>query len=207
MSVIAVTVFKPFLGKRVLAEERIRKVAEIYENIGATVKATRFVAGENTGCFGLVRAYPDFKTSLSMLTKLSEHPSYKGIMRQREAEPAGDILIHRRVALTVFGDRNWKSNPVSMIRRYSISRGNLSNALSVLESVQELMNPEKVNVIGLMPILSDDMSSLSVSYQFQSVDHSGEVLDGAGTSEEMRSLVTQASEFSTLEAAHLMVPL
>ena len=42
---------------------------------------------------------------------------------------------------------------------------------------------------------------------FKSLEHMGEVLDKTVTSPEFQSLVENANEFSTLEAASIMVPI
>lgn len=56
-------------------------------------------------------------------------------------------------------------------------------------------------------VLLSIMSQMNVNYQFKSLEHMGEVLDKTVTSPEFQSLVENANEFSTLEAASIMVPI
>ena len=52
---------------------------------------------------------------------------------------------------------------------------------------------------------SGDMSRISVNYQFKSLEHLGEVMDTSASSTEMQGLIEKANEFSTLQAASVMV--
>ena len=56
MSIVTANIVRPFPGKRGVAEERFKKMASVFERLGATVKTTNFVAGEYTECIGLMRS-------------------------------------------------------------------------------------------------------------------------------------------------------
>ena len=205
MSVVAASILRPFSGKRSVAEERIKTMGSVLERYGANVKTTNFVAGEHTGCIGLMRSYPDFKTATAALLKANNDPDGQEVRNQREADPAGEMIVMREVHRTIFGEGKWASNPVSMIRKYALSRADVSKAMPILEGAQKIMDKEKVNVRALMPVLSSEMSSIGVSYQFKSLDHLGEVLDATSASSEMQSLIEKANSFSSLETASVMV--
>ncbi len=205
MSIVTANILRPFPGKRGIAEERFKKMASVFERLGTTVKTTNFVAGEYAGCIGLMRSYPDMKTGFSTLGNLANDAEAQEIRSLRETDPAGEMVVHRMVGRSIFGEAKWASNPVSMLRRYSISRSDVARALSILEEVKEIMDKEKVNVRAILPVLSDDMSRLSVNYQYTSLEHLGESLDRSASSTEMQDLISKANEFSTLEAASVMV--
>ena len=67
------------------------------------------------------------------------------------------------------------------------------------------MDKDEVNVRAILPVLSENMSRLSVNYQFKSLEHLGEVMDTSASSKEMQDLIEKANQFSTLEAASVMV--
>ena len=115
------------------------------------------------------------------------------------------MVLNRTVGRSIFGEAKWTSNPVSMLRRYSISRSDISKALAILEDIKPIMNKDEVNVRAILPVLSENMSRLSVNYQFKSLEHLGEVMDTSASSKEMQDLIENANQFSTLEAASVMV--
>ena len=205
MSIVAANVLRPFPGKRAAAEERLKQMAAVFERHGAKAKTTSFIAGEHTDCIGLMRSYPDMKTATSTLEKLASDPEAQKIKNLRENDPAGEMIVNRMVGRSIFGEPKWATNPVSMLRRYSISRSDVSKALTILGGVKEIMDKDEVNVRAILPVLSDDMSRISVNYQFKSLEHLGEVMDTSASSTEMQGLIEKANEFSTLEAASVMV--
>ena len=205
MSIVTANILRPFPGKRGIAEERFKKMASVFERLGTTVKTTNFVAGEYAGCIGLMRSYPDMKTGFATLAKLANDAEAQEIRNSRETDPAGEMVVDRMVGRSIFGEAKWASNPVSMLRRYSISRSDVAKALSILGGVKEIMDKEEVNVRAILPVLSNDMSRLSVNYQYKSLEHLGESLDRSASSEEMQDLIAKANEFSTLEAASVMI--
>jgi hypothetical protein len=205
MSNLVVSILKPFNGKRSVAEERLKKMGTVLERHGANVKTTNFVAGQYTGCIGFIRSYPDFKTGMAIMQASAKDPDGQEVMKQRQTDPAGEMIVMREVHRTIFGEGKWASNPVSMIRKYALSRADVSKAMPILEGAQKIMDKEKVNVRALMPVLSSEMSRIGVSYQFKSLDHLGEVLDATSASSEMQSLIEKANSFSSLETASVMV--
>ncbi len=205
MAVVASTVLKPLSGKRSLAEEHMKNLASVLGKYGANAKTTNFVAGEYTGCIGLIRSYPDFKTASSGLGKLANDPEYIALRNSRETDPAGEILVSRNVGRIVFGEAKWSNYPVSMVRKYKISRTDVPDALSILESVKKITDKEEVNLRAILPVLSEDMTRMLVSYQYKTLDHFGEALDGSGSSEEMQDLIRKANKFSSLQSSSLMV--
>ena len=120
MSIVTANIVRPFPGKRGVAEERFKKMASVFERLGATVKTTNFVAGEYTECIGLMRSYPDMKTATATLGKLANDAEAQEVRTSRDTDPAGEIVVNRMVGRSIFGEAKWASNPVSMLRRYSI---------------------------------------------------------------------------------------
>ncbi len=50
MTIVTANILRPFPSKRAVAEERFKKMASVFERLGATAKTTNFVAGEHTEC-------------------------------------------------------------------------------------------------------------------------------------------------------------
>ena len=205
MSVVAASILRPFAGKRSVAEERLKKMGSVFERYGANVKTTNFVAGRYTECIGLLRSYPDFKTANAALVKAANDPEGQEIRNLRETDPAGEMVVSREVRRTIFGEAKWASNPVSGIRKYAISRADVSKAMPILEGVQKIMDQEEVNVRVTVPVFSTEMSSMDVAYQFKSLNRLGEVLDTIAAGSEMQSLIEKANTFASLQSASVMV--
>jgi len=152
-----------------------------------------------------LRSYPDFKTANAALVKAANDPEGQKIRNLRETDPAGEMVVSREVRRTIFGEEKWASNPVSGIRKYAISRADVSKAMPILEGVQKIMNQEEVNVRVTVPVFSTEMSSMDVAYQFKSLNRLGEVLDTIAAGSEMQSLIEKANTFDSLQSASVMV--
>ena len=207
MSVIAVTVIRPHQGKRQAAESRVRQAGGIYARHGASVKISNVIAGQHSGCIALVRSYADFRTSAKAFQAVSSDPAYAEFEREREANPLADIVIGRNILRSVYGESKWATHPVTQLRHYDITRDKVPEMLKLFPEVSEVVSTNDVNVIGLLPVTGDDLSSMTVSYQFHSIDHWAETLDTLGVSEAFQALVAKASEFGTLRSSGVMVPL
>jgi len=207
MTVIAYTLARPQHGKRPTAEDRARQLGGIYAKHGASVKFARVVSGPNTGCIALMRGYADFRTAVSAFQAINNDPAHDEFWREREANPAADILTGRDIFRTVFGEVKWDTHPVSHIRQYEISRVQVAEALKLLPDVATLMSKADVNVVGALPVTGENLSSMTLSYQFRSMEHWGEALDTVGTSDEFQALVAKAAELGTLRSAFAMIPL
>ena len=205
MSVVAANILRPFNGKRSVAEERLKKLGSVFERYGANVKTTNFVAGQYTECIGLLRSYPDFKTATTALVKVANDPEGQEIRNLRETDPSGEMVVSREVRRTIFGEPKWANNPVSFLRKYAISRADVSKAMPILEGIQKIMDKEEVNMRATIPIFSSEMSGITVAYQLKSLEHLGEVLDTTSANSEMQSLIEEANKFASLESASVMV--
>ena len=205
MSVVAANILRPFNGKRSVAEERLKKLGSVFERHGAKVKTTNFVAGQYTECIGLLRSYPDFKTATAALVKVANDPEGQEIRNLRETDPSGEMVVSREVRRTIFGEPKWANNPVSFLRKYAISRADVSKAMPILEGIQKIMGKEEVNMRATIPIFSSEMSGITVAYQLKSLEHLGEVLDTTSANSEMQSLIEEANKFASLESASVMV--
>jgi hypothetical protein len=207
MSVIAFTMVMPHAGKRQAAEGRARQLGAIYSRHGASVKVANVVSGRNAGCIALIRGYEDFRTASKAFEAIRTDPEHIDFWEAREANPAADIVIARDIVRRIYGKGKWETHPISLIRQYDLARNKVADAVRMLAEVEKVFSKADVNVAGLLPVTSETMSSLSVSYQFRSMEHFGEALDTVGVTDEFQALVAKAAELGTLRSASMMVPL
>lgn len=207
MTVITMTLVKPHPGKGALAENRAKQYAGIFARHGATVRVARIVAGSNDGGIAIMRAQPNFSASAKAFQSVMRDPAHADFQRERETNPAAEVIVPRQIVRLVYGDLKWDTHPVSHMRVYDISRANLPEALALLPEASSIVGKADVNVVCAIPVAGDNMSSLTVSYQFQSLDHWGEALDTIGTSEEFQALLAKAGSLGTVQSAFGMVPL
>lgn len=207
MSVIAFTMVMPHAGKRQAAEGRARQLGGIFAKHGASVKVANVVSGRNAGCIALIRGYEDFRTASNAFEAIMSDPEHIEFWKGREANPAADIVIARDIVRRIYGKGKWETHPISLIRQYDLARNKVADAVKMLAEVEKVVSKADVNVGGLLPVTSENMSSMSVSYQFRSVEHFGEALDTVGMTEEFQALVAKAAELGTLRSASMMVPL
>jgi hypothetical protein len=207
MTVIAYTLARPHNGKRSAAENRARNLGGIYARHGASVKIASVVSGPNTGCIAMFRGYTDFRTATKAFLAINNDPNHVDFWRERESDPAADIVVARDIFRTGYGEAHWDTHPVSHNRQYEISRDKVGEALQLLPEVAKLMSTADVNVISALPVTGENLSSMVMSYQFRSIEHWGEALDTVGTSDDFRALVAKAAEFGTLRSGVTMIPL
>ena len=207
MSVIAYTIVKPHLGRRLLVEDRVRRAGAIYAKHGAEVKLSRVIAGPYTHCLAAQREYESFSAASKALGALASDDEFAQLQSEREADPAADMLVGREIIRVVHGSSAWDTHPVSHLRVYEVNKNHLADAIALLPEVEQMVAPSGVNVIGLVPVTGDNMSTMTVAYQLRSVDHWGEVMDTVGTSTEFQSIIARAAEHGTLRMSSAMVPL
>ena len=207
MSIISPTFIRPNINNKSDVIELFEEIKQIYNYYDVSSKVVEIIEGKNVGCLGLIRSYNDFSSLASVMPKLRENKRFQELNLKIFEKQFGETTTNGQIWLTVFGSRNWKSNPVSMVRQYSVSRNQLPDMLSILSEIQNIMDKKKVNVLGLIPPLGEGLSALHIPYQFESLDHWGEVLDYIKNSKEMNSLIGQKNKFGSLETGHLMIPL
>ncbi|UCE31820.1 MAG: hypothetical protein JSW68_02430 [Burkholderiales bacterium] len=205
MTVIAYTVARPHLGKTLMVQSRSRQLAGIYARHGASVRVATVVSGPNAGCVAVMRAYPNFSVAAKAFQAINNDPAHIEFWRERDANPGADAVILRDINRTVYGDIQWDTHPVAHLRVYEISRDKLADAMKLLPDVSKLMKKAGVNVVGLVPITGENLSTMTLSYQFRSLDHWAESLDGVGTSDEFQALVAKAAKFGTLRTGFAMM--
>ncbi len=206
MSVIAYSIIRPHLGKRSIVEERVRKAGGIYERLGAKARVSKIVAGPFADCIVFQRKYSSFTEAGRAFVALATDDEAKQLQELRETDPAGDFVIGRDINRTIYGDVAWETHPISHLRIYEIGRDKLADALAMFPEVEKMTAPAGVNVVGLTPVTGDNMGSLTVTYQFKSVEHWAEQLDGMGTSEEFQAVVARAGQLGTLRMSGVMMP-
>jgi hypothetical protein len=207
MTVIAHTIIRPHRGQSATAEDRVRQVSGIYARLGAAVKPSRIIAGPFAECIVLLRSYPDFRTASKIFAALNDDSEFAEFVKERDSNPVADVASGRNISRTVYGDNKWETHPITHLRTYEISRDKLAGALELFPEVQQIVSAADVNIVGMVPITGENLSTLAVSYQVKSVDHWGEVLDTVGTSDEFQAVIARAAEFGTLRTSGVMVPI
>ena len=204
MTVIANTVARPRPGKSSMVQMRARQLAGIYARHGASVRVASVISGPNTGCIVLQRAYPDFRAAAKAFNAINGDPAHVEFWREVDANPGAEILVMRDIARTVYGDLRWDTHPFSHIRVYEVAKDKLGDALALMPEVAKVVAKSGANVVGLVPVTGENLSTLVVSYQFRSVDQWAEGLDTVGMSEEFQAIVTKAAKFGALRSAFAM---
>ena len=207
MTVVAHTMARPHAGKRLMAENRARQLGGIYSRHGASVKVASVISGPNTGCVVLLRGYADFRAAVKAFQAINNDPAHTEFWREREANPGADIVVARDILRTVHGDTQWDTHPCSHVRQYALARDKVADAMKLLTQASKLVSKADVQVVGLLPVTGENLSSMTLSYQFRSVDHWAEVLDTVGTSDEFQAIVARAAKFGTLGSAFTVMPL
>ena len=124
-------------------------------------------------------------------------PKKPGTLKRND--PAGEMVVNRTAGRSIFWGSKADEQPCSMLRRYSISRSDISKALAILEDIKPIM--DKDEVIGQsekLLVLSENMSRLSVNYQLKSLEHLGEVTDTSASSKELQGLIEKPISFQPL---------
>lgn len=207
MTVIANTVARPHPGKGMMVQNRSRQLAGIYARHGASVRVGSVISGPNTGCVVVSRAYADFRTAAKAFHAINNDPAHIEFWREREANPGADVVIGRDIARTVHGELRWNTHPFSHLRVYEISRDKLADALKLMPEVAKLVSKADANVVGIVPVTGENLSTMIVSYQFRSIEAWAEGLDTVGTTEAFQAIVTKAAKFGTLRSSFAITPL
>lgn len=207
MSVIAYTVIRPHRGRREIAEDRIRRAGDIYARLNAEVRISNIIAGPLTRCIVIQRRYADFTAASKTFQAAAADDEMKRLMQEGEHDPAGDFVVATDLNRTIHGDTKWDTHPVSHLRIYDLARDKLADALALIPEVEALVGPGDVNVVALTPITGQNMSSLTIAYQFKSVDHWAEQLDAVGTSETFQQIITRAAQYGTIRQSGVLVPM
>ncbi len=195
MTVVTTNMVKPITGKSQLAQDRMRRAAKIYEKHGGKVRIVRFLMGAYAGNMALQSAASDFTTSMSVADGVINDSSFVDLMQERESEPAAE-MIGPFLFRTIYGDIAWDTHPVSQMRAYQMPRKNVPAAVQILGEVDQLT--DEVEVAGVAPVVSEDMTLILATYQFTSIADYGVQLDKVGMSDAFQQIVNKASELGTL---------
>ena len=198
MTVIVTTMANPIVGKTSIAEARMRTAAEVFERHGGKCRVTRVLFGGMLGGIGMQCATADFSTAMSVMSDGMSDPAFEAMMAEREADPGAE-MAGRMIFRTVYGDIAWDTHPVSMARIYRIARKNIPAAVAIIEEVDGLS--DEINVVGVLPVVNEDMGILHATYQFKSLKDWGEKIDEIGMSDSFQTIVTKANELGTLESS------
>ena len=144
MSIISPTFIRPNINNKSSVIELFEEMKQIYHYYDVSSKVVEIIEGKNAGCFGLIRSYTDFSSLAFVLPKLRENRRFQELNLKIFEQQFGETTANGQIWLTIFGSRNWKSNPVSMVRQYSVSRNHLSDMLSILSEIQNIMDKKKV---------------------------------------------------------------
>lgn len=201
MTVVSKRVFRPIPGKTALAHSRIKRLSEVLTRVGGRVRVCTVAWGDGARDVHLYGSFQNMEAGAKAFAAMIEDPEGVKLRTESENDPASE-WEGPEVWRTVFGEPQ-PNYPVMLQREYQIDRRNLKSAVAMLPEVQALA-PDRP-VIGLVPVVSDDMGRLLVGYYASSLVDLGERIDRVGMSDAFQAIVARAAEFGTLTKARAIV--
>ena len=120
MSIISPAFIRPNINNRSNVIELFEEMKQVYNSSDVSSKVVEIIEGRNIGCLGLIKSYTDFSSMASVLQELKENRNFQELNLKIFENQFGETITNGQIWFTTFGSRNWKSNPVSMVRLYSI---------------------------------------------------------------------------------------
>ena len=199
---ISQRILHPHPGKSEMAIERVHRMAGILSRHGARTRIGRVTAGAGAGEIHLYAGFSTMAVGTAAAANMAKDAAYLELMADRESNPAGDVE-GPNVARIVMGEPH-ASDRVRMQRTYSLSRDKLKPALELLVDFVDTIKDHPVNLMAAVPVLSDNMSALTVVYGFPDLRVFGEMVDTIGTSEAFQEMLVKASDLGTLRKARVI---
>ena len=112
MSIISPTFIRPNVNKKSAVIELFEEMKQIYVYHDVSSKVVDIIEGKNVGCLGLIRSFTDFSSLACVLTELRGNSRFRELNLKIFDQELGETTANGQLWLTVFGSRNWKSNPV-----------------------------------------------------------------------------------------------
>lgn len=195
-------IIRPHPGKSALALDRVHRMAGILSRHAAKTRIGRVTAGAGAGDIYLNATFPSMAVGTAAAANMVHDSAYQQLMADRETNPAGDVE-GPYVSRIVMGEPH-PGDKVRMQRTYAISRENLKPAMGLVAELIEMMKDHPVNLMAAVPVLSDDMNTMSIVYGFEDLATFGEMVDTVGTSDAFQEILVRASEFGTLVTARVI---
>ena len=186
---ISQRIMHPYPGKSEMAIDRVHRMAGILSRHGAKTRIGRVTAGAGAGEIHLYAGFSTMAVGTAAAANMAKDAAYLKLMADRESNPAGDVE-GPNVARIVMGEPH-ASDRVRMQRNYSLSRDNLKPALELLGEFVDTIKDHPVNLAAAVPVLSDNMNSLTVIYGFPDLHVFAEMGDPIGTSDALQALLVR----------------
>lgn len=204
MSVIIYNRVIPIVGKNDLVANRMQTIAGIFNRLGAKTRLSKIAMGAFAGQYALQAAYDDCTSAMAAFEELQADSEYLELMKQRENNPGAEV-VGPSMFRTIYNDVDALQEKVQLVRIYNVPRKNIPAVIELMGEVDSLS--DDVNLLGVLPVASQDMSLCAAIYRFDSLSHLGRSFDGVGTSEEFLRLVEKANTLGTLSAANMNISL
>ena len=128
-------------------------------------------------------------------------PKWLALEKERHADPLADRIGGTILVRFASGAPDPANYPVSLIRIYNASRGNLPELLKVGEDARKIAAGMDMNLAMATPIVGDNMSRFIVVYQARSLDHLGESIDKVVAMQEYQDVLIRASALASISTA------
>lgn len=175
--------------------------AAIGDAHGLNSRVSNIIEGPTAGCFAYTVMAPTMAAAMKGRSSIMADPKWLALEKERQADPLADRVGGTTIVRFVSGAPDAANFPVSMIRVYDTSRGNLPELLKVGEEARKVATSLDMNLAMGTPVLSDSMSRFIVVYQARSLDHLGESIDTAVAMQEFQDILVKAAALGSISTA------
>jgi hypothetical protein len=203
MTVISKRAFRPITGKAAVAQQRVKRLAEILARAGGRTKVATVAWGDGARDLHLYGVFQNVEAGAKVFAAMMDDPDSAKLREESENDPASH-WEGQEVWRTVFGEPR-PGFPVLLQREYQMDRRNLTRAVELLPEVQALQTDRPI--LAVVPVISGDMARFMVGYYATSLADLGERIDRIGMSPAFQEIVVRAAEFGTLAKARVLVNL
>ena len=192
---------RPRGGQAQTVQERLKARAAIVDGHGLNARVSSIIEGPTAGCLALTVMAPTMAAAMKGRASVVADPKWQALEKERQDDPRADRLGGTTMVRFVSGAPDPANFPVSLIRIYDMSRGNLPELLKIGEEVRKIATGVDMNLAMGTPILSDMMSRFIVIYQARSLDHLGESIDTVVAMQEFQDILVRSAALGSISTA------
>ena len=205
MTVIAITKFRPHVGKSNLVLQNMKDVVSEFEKMGMTARISRDMLGPDAGCLNFSSFHETFTDSMTGLEKVFSSDWWAKIQMRLDDNPSSDIVVPLNLIRTIAGGMH-ATHRFFMWRWYLIKRDKMPEAMELFPAVEEMCNKVDIKPVLIAPVTGEPMSSMVIGYGAESMNHAGKGMDEMGMSEEYQAMVRKGAALGELHRAWMSIP-